>query len=111
MFVQQQQLAWFFTVRSPTRTESCDRKPDTGPLPYSMLNTVPFATYDDDWSELYLTCEPQLEHCDDGIHRFDDPVSKITLNCWLLDPTPMACSSSNSNSNSKNSNNAISQVS
>lgn len=48
-----------------------------------MANSVPFFSKVEDFLASYLLCIRQAIfvylHCFDGIHRFDDPVSKTTL--------------------------------
>ena len=69
---------WSLTVKAPTVAMSCDTKPDTGPLPYWMLNLVPLATYVLDALESYSGFLPQSVHCLEGTHRLELPVSKTT---------------------------------
>ena len=46
------------TATPATRNVSVERNPLTAPLPYWMLNKVPFASYELDCSLLYLLCVP-----------------------------------------------------
>jgi len=56
----------------PAVTLSWENTPDTGPLPYMILNSVPFAVYVllCVWSK--ILCVPDFF---DGTHRLEEPVS------------------------------------
>jgi len=70
---------------------SLDRKPDTGPDAYWMLNTVPLAAYVLLFVWSYLLCSAQAScvHSLDATHRLDEPVSKMTLKGWGGEPMEM----------------------
>ena len=76
--------SWLGTVTPPTVTASCDTKPESEPLPYWIAKSVPFLTYDVDFVESYfewiLHAMFDSGHVFDGTHRFEEPVSKTTLN-------------------------------
>jgi len=81
---------WLTMLRPPRFTMSWSMIPEVWPLPYSIENFVPFDLKVLDLDESYLLCKSQAQSLQgqliEGTHKFEDPVSKTTWNCWAGDP-------------------------
>jgi len=79
------------TTKSPILSVSLDTNPCIDPEPYWISKEESFLAYVDDFALSYLACNRQAIdlHCFDGIHKFDEPVSRITLNCCGGVPSPI----------------------
>lgn len=82
------------TSSPPQWSESLLMYPLKEPVPYWMANFVPFFWWVAEDEAEYWLCRRQAmlksAHCDEGTHRLEDPVSKMTPKGWGGVPRAMA---------------------
>lgn len=80
--------SWCLMVKSPMDMMSFEMTPSREPEPYWILNSVPLALYEEDFSASYFVWRKQAieEQRVEGTQRLDEPVSRMTLNVWGGEP-------------------------